>query len=365
MKTLQIGSKEIGPGLRPLVIAEMSGNHNGSLATALQIVRSAAASGADAIKLQTFSPGTLTIDSRRPEFFIDDPGSLWHARRLWELYEEAHTPWDWHAPIFDLARSLGLACISTAFDDSSVRFLESLEVDALKVASFELIHLPLLAAVARGGRPVLLSTGMATLEEIEAAVTTLRIHGCEGPVLLKCTSAYPAVERDADLATLPDLRARFGCQVGLSDHTLRPLVAFAAAALGAVVIEKHVTIARSAGGVDAAFSLEPAELRELVDGVAQVHESLGEVNYGPRDVEATSLRERPSIYVVQPMRKGDRFTVENVRIIRPSSGLAPAHLDEILGLRCARDVAEPLPLSWDLVEGCPEAIVDSIRAGRK
>lgn len=350
MKPIRFGSREIGSGLRPLVIAEMSGNHNGSLATALQIVRSVAENGADAIKLQTFTAGTLTIDCRRPEFFIDDPESLWHGRRLWELYEEAHTPWEWHAPIFDLARSLGLACISTAFDDSSVAFLDSLQVDAIKVASFELVHLPLLAAVARTGRPVLLSTGMATLPEIDAAVSTLRAHGCEMPVLLKCTSAYPSVEADADLLTLPDLAARHSCPVGLSDHTLRPLVAFAATALGAVVIEKHVTISRAAGGVDSAFSLEPAELRELAEGVALVHASLGEVRYGPRAVEATSLKERPSIYVVRALRQGERFTAENVRIIRPSGGLAPAHLDEVLGARCSRDVAGPSPLSWDHVE---------------
>lgn len=365
MKTLRIGSREVGPGLRPLVIAEMSGNHNGSLATALEIVRAAADCGADAIKLQTFTAGTLTIDSHRPEFFIDDPGSLWHARRLWELYEEAHTPWEWHGPIFDLARNLGLACISTAFDDTSVAFLESLHVDALKVASFELVHLPLLAAVARSGRPVLLSTGMATLPEIDAAVATLRANGCAAPVLLKCTSAYPSVEKDADLATLPDLERRYGCHVGLSDHTLRPFVAFAAAALGAVVIEKHVTISRAAGGVDAAFSLEPAELRELVTGVALVHESLGEIRYGPREVEATSLRERPSIYVVSPMRLGEEFTTANLRIIRPSGGLAPMHLEEVLGAPCAKDIAEPMPLSWDLVQRGSESSVHSRHAGGK
>lgn len=360
MNGVRIGGRDVGPGRRPLVIAEMSGNHNGSLDSALEIVRFVAGCGADAIKLQTFTPGTLTIDSRRPEFFIDDPESLWHGRRLWELYEEAHTPWDWHAPIFDLARSLGLACISTAFDDTSVAFLDELRVDALKVASFELVHLPLLAAAAATGRPVLLSTGMATLAEIDAAVGTLRQSGCARPVLLKCTSAYPASEEDADLATMADLARRYDCLVGLSDHTLRPLVAYAATALGAVVVEKHVTLSRAAGGVDAAFSLEPAELRELVEGVALVHSCLGEVSYGPRKVEATSLRERPSIYVVRPMSRGERFTTENVRIIRPGDGLAPAHLDRVLLARCTRDVGEPMPLSWDMVECGPEVIAKPI-----
>jgi pseudaminic acid synthase len=347
---LNIGGKLVGREHRPLIIAEMSGNHNGSLEGALKIVRAAAESGADAIKLQTYTPDTLTIDSRRPEFFINDPSSLWHGRRLWELYQEAHTPWAWHQSIFEAARAEGLACISTACDVTSVDFLLSLEVDAIKIASFELIHIPLIEAVARSGKPILLSTGMSRLEELDDAVSALRANGCDRFIPLKCTSAYPSAEAEANILTILDMRQRYGCEVGLSDHTLRPYVAFAATSLGAVVIEKHFTISRAEGGLDSAFSLEPAELRELVDGTELVWRSLGALSYGPLAIEETSIRERPSIYVVCAMKKGDRFTESNVRIIRPANGLAPKHYRSLLGKTCACDIEPESPMSWAFVQ---------------
>jgi pseudaminic acid synthase len=346
---IDIGGKLVGLGHRPLIIAEMSGNHNGTLEGALRVVRAAAASGADAIKLQTFTPGTLTIDSKRPEFFINDPNSLWHGRRLWELYAEAHTPWEWHKPIFEAARAEGLVCISSAFDLASLDILISLGADAIKIASFELVHIPLIEAAARLGKPLLISTGMANTLEIVDAVAALRGNGCDRFILLQCTSAYPSEESEANILTMYDMRLRYGCEVGLSDHTLRPYAAFAATALGATVIEKHFTIARADGGVDSAFSIEPAELRELVEGIELIWRSLGEVRYGPQSVEETSLKERPSIYVVRPIKKGEKFTEENLRIIRPANGLPPKHYKSIIGKICARDLDAEVPMTWDLL----------------
>jgi len=327
----------------------MSANHNGSLEAAQRIVRAAAEYGADAIKLQTFTPATLTIDSHRPEFFIDDASSLWHGRRLWDLYEEAHTPWEWHQPIFELARKEGLACISSAFDIASIRFLSSLGVDAIKIASHELIHIPLIEEAARSGKPVLLSAGMASIEELDEAVGVLRGNGCEQFILLKCTSAYPADEADANVLTITEMRTRCGCQVGLSDHTIHPYVAFAATALGACVIEKHFTMARADGGLDAAFSIEPLELREFATGTEMVWKSLGKVSFGALGVEEASVKERPSIYVVRSMKEGEEFTEQNLRIIRPSAGLAPKHYRGLIGKTCACDITAETPMSWDMV----------------
>jgi pseudaminic acid synthase len=348
---IRIGARPLGRGHRPMIVAELSANHNASLERALRIVHAAAECGADGIKLQTFKPESLTIDSRRAEFIIDDPGGLWHGRRLWELYREAHTPWQWHEPIFDAARALGLACISTACDLEALEFLTSLGVDAIKIASFELIHLPLLEAAAKCGRPVLLSTGMSSREELDEAVAALRANGCDDFILLKCTSAYPSTESDANIQTIPDMRERYGCDVGLSDHTLRPYTAFAATAHGAVVIEKHLTLARRDGGLDAAFSLEPAELRDVVDGTNAVWRSLGNVSYGPLASESASRKERPSIYVTRAMEKGERFSEENIRVIRPANGLAPKYYGALVGRICARDITAGTPLSWEFVEG--------------
>lgn len=339
----------MGLGHRPMIVAEMSGNHNGTLQGALRILYAAAASGADAIKLQTFTPGTLTIDSKRPEFFIYDPSSLWHRRRLWDLYVEAHTPWEWHKPIFEAARAEGLACISSAFDLSSMDFLLSLGADAIKIASFEIVHIPLIEAAARSGKPLLISTGMADALEIDDAVSAMRANGCDQFILLKCTSAYPSKENEANILTMHDMSLRYECEVGLSDHTLHPYAAFAATALGAAVIEKHFTIARAEGGVDSAFSIEPAELSELVKGTELVWRSRGNVCYGPLSVEETSLKERPSIYVVRPIKKGEKFTEENVRIIRPANGLAPKYYSSVIGKTCACDLEKEVPMSWDLL----------------
>lgn len=348
---IKLAGKRIGAAHPPLVIAEMSGNHNGSLERALAIVHAAAECGADAIKLQTFLPATLTIDSRKPEFHIDDPDGPWHGRRLWELYAEAHTPWEWHRPIFDAARSHAMACISTAFDASSLEFLLSMDVDAIKIASFELVHVPLIQAVARSGKPVLLSTGMAAIDELDEAVAALRGNGCSEFVLLKCTSAYPSEEKEANLLTMQDMASRYACHVGLSDHSLRPYSAFAAVALGARVIEKHFTLNRTDGGVDAGFSLQPAELGELVQGSRLAWLSRGEVRYGSQPGEAASLKERPSIYVVGNVKKGEILSTHNIRVIRPDNGLPPRYLPLVIGKRAARDIDTETPLSWDLIEG--------------
>lgn len=348
-RDLRIGSRPIGKKHKPFMVAEMSGNHMGSLERALQIVREAAGNGADAIKLQTFTASTLTIDSRRAEFFIDDPQTPWHGRRLWDLYNEAHTPWDWHGPIFDEARRAGLACISTAFDESSLELLVKLEVDAIKISSFELIHLPLIRRAAQTGKPILVSVGMASLDEIDDAVKTLRANDCERFVLLKCTSAYPSYESDANLLTLQAMAARYGCEVGLSDHCMRPYAAFAAVALGAAVIEKHLTLDRSLGGVDGRFSVEPHEFREVATGAEWAWKSLGGVAYGCRDSERASAKERPSIYVVRPIRNGEAFTRENLRIIRPGNGLPPRYYDALINRRCAQDVEGGTPMSWDFL----------------
>ena len=361
---ITIGGRVVGAGHPPLVIAELSGNHNGSLDRALELVQRAAACGAGALKLQTYTAGTLTINSRRPEFFIDSPGSPWHGRRLWELYEEAHTPWEWHEPLFDASRRAGMLCISTAFDESSLELLLRLGADAIKIASFELVHLPLIDAVARSGKPVILSTGMGTREEIGDAVQTLR-ESTSDFILLKCTSAYPAIEAEANLRTMVDLRDRYQCEVGLSDHTLRPHLAFGAVALGAVVIEKHFTLSRADGGVDSEFSIEPHELTELVDGVGLVWQGLGEVRYGVQEREKASLAERPSIYVVAPVAKGETLTARNVRVIRPGNGLAPKHLPAILGCSARHDIESGTPMSWALIDDASIAPADAgIRENR-
>ena len=350
MKPLAIAGRALDGTRPPFLIAEMSGNHNQSLAAALQIVDAAAASGADAIKLQTYTPQTLTIDSTRPEFFIDDPGGPWHGRRLWELYAEAHTPLEWHEPIFQAARHAGLACLSSAFDLSSLDLLVRLRVDALKIASFELVHLPLVDAAAASGLPLILSTGMATLSEIDDAVSVMRAHPDCRFALLKCTSAYPATEREANLLTMEDLRRRYDCPVGLSDHTIAPHVAYAATALGAVAIEKHLTLLRAAGGPDSTFSLEPAEFAAMSDGVRRVWAALGTVTYGALPSEAASLRERPSIYVVKAMKRGEVFRSDCLRVIRPAAGLPPKAWPTVIGKAARADIDAGTPLSWDLVE---------------
>jgi len=346
--SIQIGRYAVGPSAKPFVIAEMSGNHNGSLDRALAIVDAVADAGAQALKLQTYTADTMTLDLAEREFVIDDPASLWAGRTLYDLYREAHTPWDWHAPIFERARERGLVAFSTPFDATAVDFLETLDVPCYKIASFENVDLPLISRVAATGKPVIISTGLATLAEIGEAVAAARSAGCRDLVLLKCTSAYPASPADSHLRTIGHLRDAFGCEVGLSDHTLGSGAAIAAVALGATVIEKHVTLRRADGGVDSGFSMEPSELRQLVEDAERARLALGSVRYGPNASDRSALRFRRSLYVVREVRAGEVFTAANVRAIRPGLGLPPKYIDRVLGRRALRDIAAGTALTWDL-----------------
>lgn len=344
-----IGGRVIGPEHPPFIVAEMSGNHDRSLERALAIVDAAAGTGVDAVKLQTYTADTMTIDHDGPGFRIDDPDSLWFGKTLYALYEEAHTPWDWHAPIMERCREKGLLCFSTPFDESAIEFLEQLEVPAYKIASFENVDLELLAGVARTRKPVVLSTGLATLEELEQAVAVLRDNGCSDLILLKCTSAYPAPPEAANLRAMNALRERFETLVGLSDHTLGSTVSVASVSIGGCFIEKHFTLDRAAGGVDSAFSLEPDEMAELVSSCRTAWESLGTSALGPAEVERASLVFRRSLYVLEDMEAGTPFSTENLRSIRPGFGLPPKELPKVLGKRAARRIARGTPLDWSLV----------------
>ena len=339
----------IGAGHAPFIIAEMSGNHNQSLDRALAIVDAIAASGAQALKLQTYTADTMTLDLKEREFFISDPKSLWKGNSLYQLYQDAHTPWQWHRPIFERARAKGLIAFSTPFDASAVDFLESLNVPAYKIASFENTDLPLIRRVAATGKPMIISTGMATVAEIDDAVRTARQAGCRHLVLLKCTSSYPADPASSNLAAIASLRTMFDCEVGLSDHTMGIGAAVASVALGARVIEKHVTLSREEGGVDSAFSLEPHELQQLVSETRVAWQSLGEPLLGPTEAELNSLVFRRTLYVCEDLRPGDVLTPANLRAIRPGLGLPPKFLDQLLGKRVTRAVHRGTPMSWDLI----------------
>lgn len=347
---IPFGSRQIGGDAPPVVIAEMSGNHNQSLERALAIVDAAADAGADAIKLQTYLPETMTLDCSGPGFTIDDPNSLWNGRTLFDLYREAHTPWEWHEPIARRAAGRGMEWLSTPFDDSAVEFLERLDPPAYKIASFEITDLRLIRRVAQTGCPMILSTGMASLDEIDEAVRAARDSGCAEIVLLKCTSTYPASPKNSNVATIPHMRERFGCEVGLSDHTGGIGVAVAAVAFGATLIEKHFTLARSDGGVDSAFSLEPDELRALVSETRRAWEARGGISYGPTEDERPSLRFRRSLYVSCDVSAGMTFTPENVRVVRPGHGLEPRFYDEVVGKRARRALSTGTPLRWEDVE---------------
>lgn len=350
---MKILDRIIGSGHRPYLIAEMSGNHNQSLDRALEIVDAAAQAGADAIKLQTYTADTMTLNLRRPGFVIDDPMSLWVGRQLHELYQEAHTPWEWHAPIMERAARHGVHCFSTPFDFSSVEFLESLDVPAYKIASFENTDLPLIRRVAATGKPIIMSTGMATVGEIDEAVRAAREVGCRDLVLLKCTSTYPATPENTNISTIPHMRALFGCEVGLSDHTMGCGVSVAATALGATVIEKHFTLRRADGGVDSSFSMEPRELCQLREETERAWQAVGQVSYGPTASEMKSLAFRRSLYVALDLKAGDVLNRENLRCVRPGFGLPPKHLDNLLGQRVGRDVVAGTPMAWALLS--PEA----------
>lgn len=335
---------------QPFIIAEMSGNHNQSLERALAIVDAAAAAGVDAIKIQTYTADTMTLDVDTGEFFIADEDSLWKGKSLYRLYEKAHTPWEWHKPIFDRCKELGLMGFSTPFDDTSVDFLEELGVPCYKIASFENIDLPLIRKVARTGKPIIASTGMTTVSELADLVQTARDNGCTDLTLLKCTSSYPSSPEGTNLRTIPHMRELFGCDVGLSDHTLGIGVAVASVALGATVIEKHFTLSRADGGVDAAFSLEPDEMAQLVRECGAAALAMGEVRYEMAEQEKKSLQFRRSLYIAEDMRAGDVLTEKNLRRIRPGHGLSPKHYDALLGRQVKCDVKRGTPVSWALVE---------------
>jgi N-acetylneuraminate synthase len=343
----QIGDRFIGEHHSPFVIAEMSGNHNRSLDRALAIVDAAAASGAHALKLQTYTADTITLNVRGGDFEIADPGSLWSGKNLHDLYEQAQTPWEWHAPIMQRAREHGMVCFSSPFDESAVDFLEELEVPAYKIASFENNHLPLIAKAAATGKPLIISTGMASLGELEQAVSTARSAGCRDLILLKCTSNYPATPSNTNIRTIPHLRQLFGCEVGLSDHTMGVGVAVAAVALGATVIEKHFTLSRAEGGVDCAFSLEPAELAALVLESERAWQALGDVRYGPTEAEQKSLVFRRSIYASADIAAGEPFTRTNIRIVLPGLGAPPHLFEQLLGRTARQTYSCGTPLSMD------------------
>lgn len=348
---MQIGNREVGRQNRPFIIAEMSGNHNQSLERAFEIVDAAAATGADAIKLQTYTADTITLDVRGGDFEIADEKSLWKGRNLHDLYKEAHTPWEWHGPIMERARSHGMLCFSSPFDETAVDFLESLEVPAYKIASFENIHLPLIRKVARTGKPMIISTGMASIAELDEAVKTAREAGCRDLVLLKCTSTYPATPENTNVLTIPHMRELFGCEIGLSDHTMGVGVAVAAVAHGATVVEKHFTLRRADGGVDSTFSLEPEEMKALVVETERAWQSLGHVSYGATQAEQKSLAFRRSIYIAEDVQAGEVLTEKNLRIVRPGHGLAPKHFHMLIGRRASRDLKAGTPATWDVVMG--------------
>ena len=352
-RAMKIGNRTIGASERPYLIAEMSGNHNRSLDRALAIVDAAADSGADAVKLQTYTAQTMTLDLHTPGFVIDDPASLWHGRQLWELYDEAHTPWDWHAPLFARAAERGIHAFSSPFDATAVDFLETLSAPAYKIASFELVDLPLIERVAATGKPIIMSTGMATVAEIgEAVAAALKGAATASDiVLLKCTSTYPATPENSNLATLPTLRAAFGTAVGLSDHSMGCGVAVAAVAMGACLIEKHFTLARADGGVDAAFSMEPNEFARLREECDRAWQAMGQVIFGGVAAEAASVQFRRSLYIARDVRAGDILTPESLRAVRPGYGLPPKFLPQLLGQRVARDAAAGTPADWTLFVG--------------
>lgn len=344
-----IGTRKVGRGHPPFIIAEMSGNHNQSLERALSIVEAAARAGAHALKIQTYTADTMTLNLEEGEFFISDPDTLWQGKSLYQLYQEAYTPWEWHKPIFDRARELGMVAFSTPFDESAVGFLEELDVPAYKIASFENTDLPLIRNVAATGKPMIVSTGMATVAELDETVRAARAAGCRDLVLLKCTSTYPASPENTNILTIPHMRELFGCEVGLSDHTLGIGVATASAALGATVIEKHFTLSRAEGGVDAAFSLEPDELGRLVEETERAWQALGEVSYGPTEAEKRSLVFRRSLYVVADMAAGETLNPRNLKAIRPGLGLPPRYIDTLLGKTVNRPVKRGTPMSWNLI----------------
>ncbi len=349
MRGINIGGRQIGGVYAPFIIAEMSGNHNQSLDRALAIVDAAADAGAHAMKIQTFTADTMTLDLNEREFFVSDPENLWKGTSLYQLYQQAHTPWDWHQLIFERCKQRGMLGFSTPFDESSVRFLEGLNVPCYKIASFENIDLSLIRLAAATGKPLIISSGMASIAELGETVDCARSAGCRELVLLKCTSTYPSNPTESNLLTIPHMRDLFDCEIGLSDHTLGIGVAVASVALGVSVIEKHFTLSRAEGGVDSTFSLEPVEFGALVTESERAWHARGHIAYGPTTKERASLAYRRSLYVSEDMKKGDVLTERNLRAIRPGLGLAPKFYEQFLGKIVNRDVKRGTPLSWDLV----------------
>ena len=349
MKDIKLGKYTIGKNHAPFVIAEMSGNHNQSLDRAFAIVDAAAASGAHALKIQTYTPDTMTLNISENEFFISDPKSLWKGKNLYELYAEAMTPWEWHQPIKERCEKHGMLFFSTPFDFTAVDYLEKLNVDFYKIASFENTDLPLIRRVAKTGKPIIISTGMASVSELAEMVEAARSAGCKDLILLKCTSAYPATPKDANLNTIPNLRELFNIQVGLSDHTMGVGVALASVALGATVIEKHFTLDRSEGGVDSAFSMEPSEFKLLVEESQKAWEALGNVSYERGESETKSLVFRRTLYIAEDVKAGEILTEKNLRAVRPGLGIAPKYIDSFLGKRVVRDYKKGTPVNWDII----------------
>lgn len=348
-KSIKLGNRLIGLDHPPLVIAEMSGNHNQSLERALKIVDAAAATGAHALKIQTYKPETMTLDISEGEFFISDPKSLWKGKSLYALYGEAMTPWEWHRAIKERCEQHNMLFFSTPFDATAVDFLEQLNVDFYKIASFENTDLPLIRRVAKTGKPMIISTGMANVAEIAETVQAAREAGCEDLILLKCTSAYPSTAKDANILTIPHMRDLFDIEVGLSDHTMGIGVAIASVALGATVIEKHFTLDRSEGGVDSAFSMEPNEFKLLVDESLKAWESIGKVTYNVSEIEKRSMIFRRTLYVSEDIKKGEAFSSENIRAIRPGYGLPTKYFSNFLGKISSKDIKKGTPLSFDLL----------------
>lgn len=349
MNDIKIGDFIINEKSRPFIIAEMSGNHNQSVDRALEIIDAAAECGADAVKLQTYTPDTMTIDHDKGLFYIDDPKSLWNGNTLYDLYKTAHTPWEWHKQIFDRAKEKGIMIFSTPFDASSVDFLETLDVPAYKIASFENKDWELLKKVAKTNKPVIMSTGASTISEISESVAVLKKNGCNDIILLKCTSTYPATPESTNLKTIPHMKDIFDCFTGLSDHTMGIGVPIASVALGAKVIEKHFTLDRSDGGVDSDFSIEPQELKSLVTECERAHQSLGKISYDILKDEESSLRFKRSIYVVKDIQKGEKFDKKNIRIIRPGDGMEPKYYQKIIGKESKNALKRGTPMSWELL----------------
>lgn len=350
MGNILLDNFQIGSTSKPFIIAEMSGNHNQSLERALEIVQAAAASGAHALKIQTYTADTMTLNIENPDFQINDENSLWDGQNLYQLYQQAYTPWEWHKPIFDRAKELGMIAFSTPFDETAVDFLEELDVPLYKIASFENTDIPLIKKVASTGKPMIVSTGMATLAELDELVRTAKEAGCKDLVLLKCTSTYPATPENSNILTIPHMKQLFNdVQIGLSDHTMGIGAAVASVALGATVIEKHFTLNRADGGVDSAFSMEPAEMKALVEETERAWLSMGQVTYGPTEKEKASLKFRRSIYASKDIIAGEEFTIENIRIVRPGYGLAPKYYEQILGRKAKSKISKGSPLSFDLI----------------